>query len=139
MRYCVPQWPCRGEAREVSDGSRLFRARAVELTLELLDTMTKLRVVPLERIGRLRPARFASAPRSRCSRHAVINDEYKPSLRNNAPLPALSRVSYSARTRALYFAEYRRGPRARSGTSGSGSFVSLIAPASARTGDRDRD
>jgi hypothetical protein len=50
------------------------------------------------------------------------------SRRSSAPLPALSSRSSSARICALYFAEYRRGPRARSGTSGSGSVMSFKAP-----------
>jgi hypothetical protein len=45
---------------------------------------------------------------------------YRPSRRNNAPLPALSNDSYSAKIRALYLAEYVRG-FARAGTSGSGT------------------
>src|SRR5215207_4771080 len=78
-----------------------------------------------------RPAGLAnasSAPRSRWRRHSEINDVYRPSRRSSAPLPALSRRSYSSRICALYFAAYRRGPRARSGTSGSGSVVSSMAP-----------
>ena len=43
---------------------------------------------------------------------------YNPSRRSNAPLPALSRPSYSSKTRALYAAEYVRD-RAFAGTSGS--------------------
>jgi hypothetical protein len=65
-------------------------------------------------------ANSANAPRSRSSRHAEINDEYTPSRRNRAPLPALSNSTYSARTLALYDAEYLRA-RARAGTSGSGT------------------
>jgi hypothetical protein len=50
-------------------------------------------------------ASASSAPRSRYLRHSEISDEYSPSRRSNAPLPAWSSVSYSARTRALYLAE----------------------------------
>src|SRR6266511_1262542 len=74
-------------------------------------------------------ASACSAPRSRCLRHSETRDVYRPSRRSSEPLPALSSRSYSSRTRALYVAEYRRGPRARSGTSGSGSVVSPMAPA----------
>jgi hypothetical protein len=42
-----------------------------------------------------------SAPLSRCCRQLVINDEYKPSRRSNAPLPALSSCSYSSKIRFL--------------------------------------
>src|SRR5450432_1859439 len=61
-----------------------------------------------------------NAPRSRCLRHSVSNDEYRPSRRINAPLPFLSSRSYSARTSSLYWAVYVRRD-ARSGTCGSGT------------------
>ena len=61
-----------------------------------------------------------------------MSDEYRPSRRSSAPLSDFESVSYSARMSALYFAEYRLGGRVRSGTSGSGSVVSCMAPDCAR-------
>jgi len=49
---------------------------------------------------RRRPS-ASSAPRSRCLRYSEINDEYSPSRRSSAPLPALSSRSYSASTPQL--------------------------------------
>src|ERR1019366_8379858 len=74
-------------------------------------------------------ARAASAPWSRWRRQVVMSEEYKPSRRSIAPRADRGRVSYSARTLALYFAENCRRPKERSGTSGSGGAVSSIAPA----------
>src|SRR5258706_8257135 len=47
-------------------------------------------------------ANAANAAWSRCARHAETREEWRPSLRSNAPLPALSRLSYSFMIRALY-------------------------------------
>src|SRR5690606_13638661 len=72
-------------------------------------------------LGPGRLARIASnAPLSRWSRHAEINDEYRPSRRMISPRSALeSAASSSARTFSLYFAGYDwRAGR----TSGSGFF-----------------
>jgi hypothetical protein len=55
-------------------------------------------------------------------RHAKINDVYRPSRRSSAPLPGLSRPSYSSKILALYAAEYVRD-RAFAGTSGSGAWL----------------
>jgi hypothetical protein len=71
------------------------------------------------------------APRSRCLRHSEIGDVYRPSRRNSAPLPAFVQTFVLLEDLRLV-AEYRRGPRARSGTSGSGSVLSSMAPAWAR-------
>jgi hypothetical protein len=54
-------------------------------------------------------------------RHAEINDVYKPSRRSSAPLPTLSRPSYSSKILALY-AEYVLD-RAFTGTSGPGTSL----------------
>jgi hypothetical protein len=42
---------------------------------------------------------------SRCLRHSLIIDEYRPSRRSNAPLAPGSHRSYSARILSLYCAE----------------------------------
>src|ERR1019366_2140335 len=73
--------------------------------------------------------RAAAAPWSAWRRQVVMREEYKPSRRSIAPRADRGRVSYSARTLALYFAENCRRPKERSGTSGSGGAVSSIAPA----------
>ncbi|GLW96548.1 hypothetical protein [Microtetraspora sp. NBRC 16547] len=61
----------------------------------------------------------SAAPWSRAVFQLEISEEYRPSRRSSAPLPALSSCSYSCRIRALYAAEYRRAV-ARSRTCGSG-------------------
>ena len=42
-----------------------------------------------------------SAPLSRCLRHSVISEVYRPSRRSSAPLPALSSCSFSPGIRSL--------------------------------------
>ena len=74
-------------------------------------------------------ARVASAPSSRWRRQVVINEEYRPSRRSSAPRADRGKVSYSARTLALYLAENCRRPKERSGTSGARAAASSIAPA----------
>ncbi len=64
-----------------------------------------------------RPSASRTA-RSRWSRHALINEVYRPSRRSTAPLPSRSHASYSARMSRLYFAVYVRR-FALSGTCGS--------------------
>jgi WhiB family transcriptional regulator, redox-sensing transcriptional regulator len=63
----------------------------------------------------------ASAPLSRCLRHSLISEVYRPSRLSSAPLPALSSCSYSSKIRSLYAAGYVLGGRGRSATSGSGT------------------
>jgi len=69
----------------------------------------------------------ASAPRSRCLRHSVISELYRPSRRSRAPLPSFDNVSYSASYKVRVLAEYVLA-WARSGTSASGCCSWLIPP-----------
>ena len=97
----------------------------VDLPLQPDDlTITRIGLPSSRRLGQ-----GSICPWSRWRRQVTINEEYKPSRRSIAPRADRGRMSYSARTLALYFAENCRRPKERSGTSGSGGAVSSIAPA----------